>query len=85
MLSQCTSISHQAIILGVVMSVIVTMGLFFVLFVGAYAHAEIRTLNQIHCQPARERETYLQKRRRKHGYEESDEPADIGGFYGGGG
>jgi hypothetical protein len=27
----------------------------------AYAHAEIRTLNQIYCQPAGEREFFLQR------------------------
>jgi hypothetical protein len=82
---QCTPINHRAIILGFVTAAIVIMGLFFVLFVGAYAHAEIRTLNQIHCQPAGEREDYLLKRRKKYGYEEDDKVEDTGRFYGGGG
>ena len=51
------------------------------MFVGAYAHAEIRTLNQVHCQPSEEQDRYLQKRRRRYGYEASDKPGDTSRFY----
>ena len=54
-------LSCHGVILGIVIVVIIAMDICFILFAGAYSHAEIRTLSRTHCRPSKERMKYLNR------------------------